>query len=394
MWRFVFLLAFTCSLAAHPKKTVCLNMIVKNEKEVIRRCLDSVLPLIDTWAIVDTGSTDGTQEIIKEHLKDVPGELYERPWVNFGHNRQEALVFAKKKADYILFMDADDILTFTEDFKLPALEKDFYSILSCVADNETWFQRLVKADLEWFWDGVIHEDLFCKTSCTGEALVGAKYIYIHDGARAKDPDTALKDIELLKAEIEKNKENPRNFFYLARSYLVSNQLEKSLENFEIRAHMGGNAEEVFNSKLMMGMLQTSLLFDAKIVKESFFKAYLDRPHRAEPLYYLARLFWQKEDYEKGYELLQLALKLPSDVVDCMWIEKWIYDHGMLLLLASCSEHTGRYAEGIGICEKLLKRSDLPEAVKADVSTCYEALHRKNVAQVKEDVERVFEGSRE
>ena len=42
----------------HPR--VALSMIVKNERNVIERCLESVLPIIDTWQIVDTGSTDGT----------------------------------------------------------------------------------------------------------------------------------------------------------------------------------------------------------------------------------------------------------------------------------------------------------------------------------------------
>src|SRR5690242_19150411 len=83
-----------------PRK-ICLNMIVKNESAVIRRCIDSVRPLIDYWVIVDTGSTDGTQKIIKNHLKDIPGELYQRPWKNFEHNRNEALTLAKGKSDYI-----------------------------------------------------------------------------------------------------------------------------------------------------------------------------------------------------------------------------------------------------------------------------------------------------
>ncbi len=72
-------------------KTVCLNMIVRDESPVIRRSLASVKNLIDYWVIVDTGSADDTKEIIKEFMKDVPGELHERPWVNFEHNRNEAL---------------------------------------------------------------------------------------------------------------------------------------------------------------------------------------------------------------------------------------------------------------------------------------------------------------
>jgi glycosyltransferase involved in cell wall biosynthesis len=92
-------------------------MIVKNEAHVIRRCLDAVRPFIDNWIIVDTGSTDGTQAIIREHLEDIPGELFERPWQNFGHNRSEALALARAKADYIFVIDADNQLIVSPDFK-------------------------------------------------------------------------------------------------------------------------------------------------------------------------------------------------------------------------------------------------------------------------------------
>ena len=85
-------------------------MIVKNEAHVIERCLRSVRPLIHAWAIADTGSSDGTQDIIRRCMAGMPGELIERPWVDFASNRNEALELAKKYGDYALIIDADEVL--------------------------------------------------------------------------------------------------------------------------------------------------------------------------------------------------------------------------------------------------------------------------------------------
>src|SRR6478735_7811699 len=100
------------------EQTVCLNMIVRNEAAIVERCLNSVVSFIDHWVIVDTGSTDGTQELIQRCLRNVPGELIERPWVDFAHNRSEALEFARGKSDYLFVLDADDVLINDHDFKL------------------------------------------------------------------------------------------------------------------------------------------------------------------------------------------------------------------------------------------------------------------------------------
>src|SRR3990167_6567765 len=91
---FLFMLvSLSLHAAAGVRSNVCLNMIVKNEAHVIERCLESVLPLIDSWVILDTGSTDGTQDVIRNFFaqRGIPGELFESPWVNFAHNRNQGL---------------------------------------------------------------------------------------------------------------------------------------------------------------------------------------------------------------------------------------------------------------------------------------------------------------
>ncbi|WP_338400139.1 glycosyltransferase [Streptomyces graminilatus] len=99
-----------CRIGAVKKQTLCLCMIVKNEAQVIERCLSSVRHLIDHWVISDTGSTDGTQELIRKTLDGIPGELHEEPWVDFGHNRTANIQRARGKADYLLTLDADHVM--------------------------------------------------------------------------------------------------------------------------------------------------------------------------------------------------------------------------------------------------------------------------------------------
>ena len=105
-------------------QTLCLAMIVRNEAAVIRRCLNSVRPLIDHWIVVDTGSTDGTQDLVRAALAGLPGQLVERPWVDFAHNRSEALALARPHGTYTLIIDADDELLLPPDYVLPDLAAD------------------------------------------------------------------------------------------------------------------------------------------------------------------------------------------------------------------------------------------------------------------------------
>ena len=99
---------------------ICLNMIVKNESSIITRLFDSVLPLINSYCICDTGSTDNTIEIINSYFKnkEIEGKIVEMPFEDFSHNRNYALeqCLNMSNADYILLLDADMVLKINANF--------------------------------------------------------------------------------------------------------------------------------------------------------------------------------------------------------------------------------------------------------------------------------------
>src|SRR3990167_6442711 len=143
---------------------VALVMIVRNEAASIERGLASVKPFIGSWSIVDTGSTDDTKKLIRKALKGIPGKLHERKFVDFGHNRTEALTLAKDSADWLLQLDADEPAEFHSDLLTwlatdPDPETDAWMVE--IVDSGTIWRRplLVRGNLDWRYIGPVHEYL-------------------------------------------------------------------------------------------------------------------------------------------------------------------------------------------------------------------------------------------
>jgi LPS sulfotransferase NodH/glycosyltransferase involved in cell wall biosynthesis len=355
-------------VAAQPP-TICLCMIVKNEAPVIRRCLESVRPLIDHWIIVDTGSTDGTQDIIREHMRDLPGELFERPWRDFAFNRSEALNLAREHADYSLIIDADDALEIPAGFKLPELTADSY--LMDIHDAVINYQRiqLVRNALPWRYVGVLHEIVVCPgAKPSGHLPVVMRRN--HDGARRRDPETFRRDARVLEAALA-NETDPglitRYAFYLAQSYRDSGQPEKALEAYLRRAELGGWDQEVFISLYRAATLKEESGGDIEDVLALYQRATGAVSNRAEGLHSAARICRGRNEHERGYLFAKrgLAIQCP---VDGLFVEPWIYDFGLLDEMAVCAYWTGRYAECEQACNRLLTEGKLPAAYRERVQT--------------------------
>ena len=192
-------------------KTICAALIVKNESKIIRRCLESIKPHIDYWVICDTGSTDDTKEIILEELSDLPGELHETPWSNFGQNRSVLMALAKGKADYLLLLDADMVLkVHAENFKNDLTADSHFVRNEGPLDYSE--KRIVKGSLDWHYEGVTHEHIHSEEEKNVGVCYSVSFLHFCDGARR--PKKFLDDIKLLEKGLEDEPDNSRYKFYL------------------------------------------------------------------------------------------------------------------------------------------------------------------------------------
>jgi tetratricopeptide (TPR) repeat protein len=334
-------------------------MIVKDEARVIERCLRSVRELVDYWVICDTGSADGTQELIRAALDGVPGELHERPWVDFGHNRTEALRLAKGKADYLLLLDAD--WTFEADpGALDDLTADAYLVRHVhrpEGDFELFNRHLVRADLDWRYVGAAHEYIEAGRPTTEARLDGARIVNWADGGVGRERRWR-RDVELLEKDLVRDPGNLRSLFYLAQTHRDLGETARAIELYERRASLGGWEEEVYYSLYQAGALRAP--DDWPAAADALMRAWEARPRRAEALLALVKGLRERDLHQTAYPLARrgAAVEQPDDI---LFVEPWVYRWGFDFELSISAYWTGRPDEALAACDRLLALPDLPPA---------------------------------
>jgi tetratricopeptide (TPR) repeat protein len=354
-----------------------LHMIVKDEAHVIERCLRSALPLIDWWVVVDTGSSDGTQEIVRSVLADKPGRLIERPWVSFDHNRQEALVAARGleaagAGDYVAWIDADEVFVDVPD-RLPELTMDGYFL--SVEFGGTRYQRLavVRLDRPWRWNGSVHEHLDLPGATSGE-LGAPRVLVSREGARSLDPDTYRKDAALIEAELARTPGDARLQFYLAQSWRDAGEPERALACYRARvANRAGWEQERWYALFQIGVCLELLGRPPGEVAEAYLDAYAADPTRAEPLVGLARVERVRERFEVALLYARRATRIPMPRGDALFVDAEAYTWRAWDEVAVSSYWVGRFADGVIAAQKALAVRPDDERLRANLAWCQDRL---------------------
>lgn len=303
---------------------ICLSMIVKNESTIIERCLQSALPFIDTWAIVDTGSTDGTPRAIKEFFAKnrVEGKMGYLTFQDFAQARNGALALARNysKADYALLIDADMVLTGTLDRH--ALTAPAYRVRQRSADLDYWNTRLVRLNVPARYIGVTHEYL----AVEGPGDLATLDIQDMNDGGSKG-DKGPRDIRLLLKGLEAEPQNGRYMFYLANTYRETGQHPLAIEWYRRRiADTGGWDEEIWAAYFGIARSYLALEDEPNFIKACF-DAYNYRPTRGEPLKLLAQFFRERGRSESAMLIAEALAKVDYPETDKLFVERGVYDYG-------------------------------------------------------------------
>ena len=341
-------------------------MIVRDEEHIVGETIRSLAGKFDTYSIVDTGSTDATIDVIRQEMEavGVAGEIHERPWRNFGHNRSEALELAQGRADYMWMFDADDL--FVGDVDLGSLTADSY--LMRIGEHYRYWRKLLFRDgPRWRFEGVVHEYPVCLDPASEERLQGNYHVESRRlGSRSSDPQKYMRDAEMLAAELERNPDDSRSAYYLAQSLADAGEQKAALAAFEQRTAMEGFDEEAFLSALRAGGIRESLGMPWGGAQAAYLQAHEMRAHRAEPLTELARHHRLAGEPNLAYLYASRAAALPYPENEGLFVAADVYEWRALDELSVAAGLTGRSRESYAACERLLSGSHLPESERPRV----------------------------
>lgn len=344
-------------------KTIGLAMIVKNEAHVIARCLKSVAPLVDYILIVDTGSSDGTQQAVRDFLatNGLPGEVIEEKWRNFAHNRSAALARLRQlpAIDYALMIDADEVLEFEPGFNPNAFKRglsaDLYDIKTAMGDTVYYRPQLSANRKPFFYKAVLHEYLECREPFSRDTASGFFNRPIQDSARNRNPRKYLDDAEALEKALGSETDPflaARYTFYMAQSLRDAGLPEKALEAYRKRAELGFWDQEIYISLLAAARLEEQLGHPVADTIDAYLAAHEAAPARLEALHGAARLCRLNGRNNQAYLLAKHGLSLPPPAHG-LFVEQWVADYALLDEFSIAAYWAGRHAESVEACRRLL-----------------------------------------
>lgn len=353
-------------------KRVCLSMIVRNEATVLPATLQSLLPFIDCYSIVDTGSTDDTLAVIERHLGHLPGVVTPQEWRDFSTARNLSLDIARQLGEYVFICDADDVVEASIDgatFR-DQLVADVHNVV--FRQGATLYHRplLLRSSVKASFRGVVHEFLAVDPSAGGGTHIEG-FIINYNGAgvsdRNKDQSAKYKrDVQLIQEALLTCDEPAlasRYTFYLATSLQSAGRLTEAVQAYGDRTRqMAGYDQEKYVSFLRMGHLAQTQYSNVRMRLHMYMMAYQVDPSRAEAQHYIAELAREQHWWNLAWLFVNDGLQRTLDPSK-LFVESEVYDWRLKYEQSIAAWYVQQFEIGRSNCEWLLARSDLPANIR-------------------------------
>lgn len=353
----------------------CLVMILKNEAKIIEATLRAVKPFVSAFCIADTGSTDETKQIVLRTMQGLPGEVFDLEWQGYGAARTSVIDRARQNGHAYAFMvDADERFTPQPGFDWPLPTKahslSFLFDYSAVTFDQ---YRVFRLDLPWKYVCVLHEyPTFgvVASEVNSPIVANARLVPSFNSTRGVDPKKYEKDALVLEAELKTTGPDadeghqPRYAFYCGQSWRDAGNSERALYWYSTRASMkNGWDQETFVALVEAGKA-AKMLGRADDAMSLWLRANELYPVRAaEPLYEIAFMLRQKEQFRNALIFAEAASKVPAPVGHTLLTDFSVYEWKALQEVAVSGQRSGANETSANASRKMLQTRKLPLDVR-------------------------------
>lgn len=350
-------------MSGKSRALLTLTMIVKDEVKTLARTLASVKPFLDRWAILDTGSTDGTQDLIRREMAGVPGEVFEEPFVDFSTSRNRALELAGEETEYVMWLDADDelmngkaLVSFLERERgQRGRDREAYYVrveMGIRFDSP----RVARTRAGWRFRGAVHEILMHPDRPPPVHRIPE--VLIHHDAAGDSAERSRRrwerDVVLLGRAVAADPRDTRSAFYYAETLLWLGRYADAEEAFQRRIALGGWYEEVFESKMALARIAAAEERPWPEVEERYLDAHLFSPHRAEPLHAIAVHYDSLGQHALTFLFARRGFEMPLPVRDTLFVDEEVYTWKLADLVATSAYWIGQLEIGEAAARKALR----------------------------------------
>jgi len=340
-----------------------LVIMVKDAGEDFHDVLTQNLPYIDYWTILDTGSTDGTIDVIRDVLKDKPGELFQEPFINFRDSRNRLLDLAGEKCvfnvilddSYVLLGNLREFLTFVRGDDIV----DSYSLVLEDKDVMYTSNRVIKSCRNLRYINVIHEIIQTENNLNVSIPYDSGRITDRNSPymSARTKERKLNDIKLLEKMYKDDPSDPRSLYYLGDSYVGLEKWNDALFYFEQRVKQGGGFKQEIQDSLYYIAVISDMYSQGKYTWEQCHQKYIDcynfDPNRTESLYFVGKHYIDEGNNALGMMYLKQAFNVGIPEIT-MSFRKHIYQyHIPKELLLHCFNNR-EYELGEQCCRRILE----------------------------------------